>query len=275
MPQMAVEALSENWLFKELGNLHWNMLCKGLQTSSFHLKDETGNRLYATFVRIRIQSSISLKEFQESDELEITGKIKRYGDGMYFSNSIINSINGQIEADLMTSFSVRNDTDNTKLLKSEPNTKSNLISEYSTFPIFGNEYRLVKKGELKKIDLAGLQFSINDSTLFTTEYFINPYYDLNGVGLLYFAAFPIINDVCEARFFNNKRHSEIRWEQDFYTISRDIFYFANCNINDEIKYHLNFFEYIDGNKIKINSSLYRKSDNTLMAKMIIIKKKLR
>ena len=54
MPQMAIEALSENWLFKDLGNNHWEMICKGLDTNSFNLKDEIGNRLYATFIRIRV-----------------------------------------------------------------------------------------------------------------------------------------------------------------------------------------------------------------------------
>src|SRR5476651_517271 len=30
MPQMAIGALSENWLFKEIGDTHWDMLCAGL-----------------------------------------------------------------------------------------------------------------------------------------------------------------------------------------------------------------------------------------------------
>src|SRR5579862_7564179 len=30
MPQMAVGGLSESWLFKELGDIHWNMLAKAL-----------------------------------------------------------------------------------------------------------------------------------------------------------------------------------------------------------------------------------------------------
>jgi len=271
MPQMAVEALSENWLFKELGDLHWNMLCDGLKTPSFHLKDELGNRLYATFVRIRIQSTISLNEFKESEELEVNGSMKRYGNGMYFSNTILNSKNGKIEADLMTSFSIRNDTDNTKLMKSEPFTNTNSIPEYDNFPLFGNDYRLIKKEEINELTLGGNKFKIQDEIIFKVEYELNPYYDLNGVGLLYFAAYPIINEVCEAKYFNSKKTE--RWEQNYYTISRDIFYFANCNINDTIEYKLNFYEYIDGNKIKISSSLFRKSDSVLMARIFTIKQK--
>ena len=34
LPQMANYALSENWLFKELGNTHWELLCRGLEKKS-------------------------------------------------------------------------------------------------------------------------------------------------------------------------------------------------------------------------------------------------
>ncbi len=45
MPQMAIGALSENWLFKEIGGRHWQMLCEGVNTNSDEIKDEEGNQL--------------------------------------------------------------------------------------------------------------------------------------------------------------------------------------------------------------------------------------
>ncbi|MBS1567446.1 MAG: hypothetical protein JST39_23890, partial [Bacteroidetes bacterium] len=98
------------------------------------------------------------------------------------------------------------------------------------------------------------------------------YYDLNGVGLLYFAAYPIINNTCEARFFN-KPGSENRWEQDYHVMARDVFYYANCNINEKIRYVLNSYEHISGDRVKLSSSLYRESDNAPMARIFTIKKK--
>jgi acyl carrier protein len=44
MPQMATGSLSENWLFKELGDMHWNMLCRGLNVDSSRLADALGKR---------------------------------------------------------------------------------------------------------------------------------------------------------------------------------------------------------------------------------------
>ena len=40
-----------------------------------------------------------------------------------------------------------------------------------------------------------------DAAIFDSEYEIVPFHDINGVGLLYFAAYPIISDICSLRYF--------------------------------------------------------------------------
>jgi len=85
--------------------------------------------------------------------------------------------------------------------------------------------------------------------IFEVIYELNPYYDLNGVGLLYFAAYPTISDYCESKYFNNLAKIR-RWENEYFTISRDIFYFANCNIEDRIIFHLNTYEFYSESKVK-------------------------
>src|SRR5580692_8152957 len=120
MPQMALEGLSENWLFKELGDIHWHLLHNGLQTRSAHLKDDAGNRVHATFVRTRFISSIALNEFKESEELETESRIMRSGNSLYLSNILMNSPKGTLDAELITSFSSREKADNCKLTKSVP-----------------------------------------------------------------------------------------------------------------------------------------------------------
>ena len=273
MPQMAIEALSENWLFKELGNIHWQMLCNGLNTKSFDLKDDLDNRLYATFVRITIQSSVPMNQFKENETLKIEGEINRYGNSMYFSNIILKSNESIINANLMTSFSIRNESDNTKLVKSQPNGVKNSIEEFDMNPPFSNEYRLIKKNELNEIKIGNVKFKIDDDFIFESKYKINPFYDLNGVGLLYFASYPIISDVCESNYFNTLENNYDRWELTYYTLSRDIFYYANCNINDEIIYKLHSFSFIENDMLQINSSLHRRSDNSIMARIFTIKRK--
>lgn len=191
---------------------------------------------------------------------------------MYFSDIILKSAKAEIKAKLMTSFSIRNDTDNTKLVKSQPCSTNNVIEEFDTNPRFGNEYRLIKKNDLQEVTIGDVTFKIHEDFIYETKYKINPYYDLNGVGLLYFASYPIISDVCEASYFNT-HDTSVRWEFTYYTLSRDVFYYANCNTNDEILYKLHSFELIGNDTIKTNCSLHRLSDNTLIARIFTIKRK--
>ena len=142
MPQMSIEGLSENWLFKELGNAHWGLLCDGLDTDSGDLKDELNIRIYATFVRIRIQSSNSLNEFNENEQIKLSGSIKRYGNGMYFSEIELKSLqstNKSIKSNLMTSFSIRKSTGNKDLVKSQPNITNNYIENLELIDEFWSE----------------------------------------------------------------------------------------------------------------------------------------
>ncbi|NQX90957.1 MAG: hypothetical protein HRT74_02255 [Flavobacteriales bacterium] len=276
MPEMAIENLSENWLFKELGKEHWDLLCKGLDTPSSQMADELGNRLYATFVRIQLLSDQSLRDFNENEEVQMTGSIKRYGGGMYFSKFEFQSLdetNKSIKANLMTSFSIRKSTGNKELVKSQPNSPTNLIESHDQIPAFGNDYRRIKKQELKEISVNGEVFQVSDDDLFTYEYQLNPYYDLNGVGLLYFASYPIINDFCESNYFNSQEGRSTRWESSHATSARDILYYANCDMDDSIIYRLNSVEDL-GNKVKISSSLYRKSDQKMMARIFTVKSKV-
>ena len=103
-------------------------------------------------------------------------------------------------------------------------------------------------------------------------YTINPYTDINGVGLLYFASYPLIADRCASEFF--KATIGIKnYDSSYHTIFRDIFYFANCNPDDRIIITLNSIEHIDNNKLKMTTSMHRESDNKLMARILTVKQR--
>jgi probable biosynthetic protein (TIGR04098 family) len=271
MPQMAIEGLSENWLLKEFGNIHWEMIGKGLQTNSFDLKDDHNNRLYATFVRISISLSNSLFTFKENQRLHITGNMNRFGEGIYYSNIHLHAPSETIHAQLMSSFSIRDGINNTKLSKSQPKPGKNSINSLKENPEFGETYRALKKNNLDTFQVNQFTFQVKKSILFSTLYQLNPYYDINGVGLLYFASYPIISDYCEQQYLNSIL--PFRYETSYYTLHREIFYFANCNIHDAITYHLHAFEYLENDMIQTSSTLIRNSDQKVMAKIFTIKKR--
>lgn len=270
MPQMSNSALSENWLLKELGDIHWELLSKGFETKSSEFKDEAGNRLYATFVRINYSLS-PLNHFLENQMINLSGTIKGFGSNTHYS-----SIQGQchvnkVEANLLTNFSIREQKDNSLISKGNPLENVNHIERLSISPEFFDVYRLLKKNLIDELRVFDLVFKVTENAIESIEYLINPYYDINGVGLLYFASYPIITDKCLSEYFKNSV-DPIEFSE-YQTVYRDIFYFSNCNKNDKIIFHLNSVEFINSNKIKLTSSLYRQSDNKIMAKIFTIKER--
>ena len=119
----------------------------------------------------------------------------------------------------------------------------------------------------------GHKFTVREDAIYEREYQINPYLDLNGVNLLYFAAYPTINDVCEASFFNEQHPDKIKehWAKEAYTAARDIYYMNNCNLNDSIIYRIHEATFLSDNKVGIASSLIRKSDGNHLARIFTVK----
>ena len=143
MPQMAVGGLSESWLFKELGDIHWNMLAKALRQPTRLISDSAGDRIYATFTRIQLRSSCALGLYQENERIDIYFGISRYGAGLYFSEAMVNGATGSIQARLMSSFSKFGATgSNTSLFKGLPELPPDcIIPALPEVPEFGRDYQ--------------------------------------------------------------------------------------------------------------------------------------
>ncbi len=271
MPQMANGALSENWLLKYLGDVHWLLLTKGLEQNSSQFRDEIGNRLYATFIRIRYSLS-SLKKFNENDSIAVTSSIEGFGSHTYISNIVGRSETNRIEATLMTTFSCREQGDNANMVKATPSTKTNKIPQLSQTPLFLNDYRLLRKNLLEIYSCTYGTFTFDDEEVFSCEYSVNPFYEINGVGLLYFASYPAISDKCSNDYFK-EHHASINFCDEYHTVFRDVFYFANSNCSDTIIFRLNSIVQ-EESLLKTIGSLHRKSDNQMLAKIITVKEKV-
>ncbi len=128
-------------------------------------------------------------------------------------------------------------------------------------PKFAAEYREARKGAMAELELAGEIFKINDDVVSEEEYAINPYQDFNGVNLLYFAAYPLIHDICERRFVHAKAQERVKndWALEASTVARDVFYFANCNMSDFLLFQINTLEFVPNGTLKIASSIRRKT----------------
>jgi probable biosynthetic protein (TIGR04098 family) len=246
MPQMAMGGLSESWLLKELGDLHWGMIASGLGSQSSSITDGDGNRLYATFTRICYSLQEPLGAVSENSSLDLSGSISRFGAGTFISDIGLGHDLAPGEARLMSNFSRRGKADNTSLLKGQPTIPEDCRIPEVALPAFMLEYRDRRSAN-------------PDAALFDSEYEIVPFHDINGVGLLYFAAYPIISDICSLRYFAG--FSALS------TVSRDVYYFANTDTEDSLIFRIHRWK-LSGSVLDTETSLSRKSDGALMAYLV-------
>jgi probable biosynthetic protein (TIGR04098 family) len=250
MPQMALGGLSESWLFKELGDMHWSTLAKELGSPSHLLRDSSGERIYATFTRFQFESTSPLAQYRENERVELDASMSRYGAGLFFSESEARGNSSSIRASLMSTFSkFGEDASNTSLLKGLPEVPADCnIPELAVLPDFAAAYRTRRTRVLPP-------------AIFECEYEIIPSHDINGVGLLYFAAYPIINDICATK------HAGRALMMSLSTVRRDVFYFGNSNLDDTLIYRLH--EWNAGEQtIDMLGSLSRKSDGNVIAHIL-------
>jgi probable biosynthetic protein (TIGR04098 family) len=250
MPQMAAGGLSESWLFKEIGDFHWSLITDGLETPSSRLVDGNGERLYATFTRFELRSSSPLAGFVENERFSIAGSTSRFGAGIFLGDFRLEGRNKHVKVRVMSSFARRENADSNRgLVKGQPSIPDGCsITVLAEKPDLVNEYRRVRNTEF------------DGPKLFECDYQINPYHDINGVGLLYFAAYPTISDTGELAYANQGNG----WASRFSTVSRDVYYFANSDAEDTLTYRLlSRVDHADG--IELGALILRKNDQVPMA----------
>jgi probable biosynthetic protein (TIGR04098 family) len=250
MPHMAQSGLSESWAFKEFGDIHWSILARGLKRASHLLRDGTGERLYATFTRIQLDATCAFANFKENERVQFDARMSRYGAGIYFSDARASGESGAVRARLASSFSKAETQDsNTSLIKGVPDVPADCnISALAELPEFARDYRARRSEKLGE-------------SLFECEYEIIPGYDINGVGLLYFAAYPMINDICATRYAGRS------FATQYSTVHRDVFYYGNSDPDDTLLFRLHRWA-ADDESIDMESSIGRKSDSHLIAHVL-------
>lgn len=288
LPHLLAGGVSENWLLKEMGDLHWTMISDCLGVSTTRIANSEGNRLNAAFVRLQWQADASLYAFKENEELVMKGDLSLYGNKMFLSDQQISCGNKSIKASLVSVFSSKGPAGNNELKQSAPQSIDTAdVFRHRKMPAFAKEYIATKgffsnppddaTGKDRKISFGGASFSLVEKPLFTLKYLVDHYDDINGVGLLYFASYSRINDKCEFHYFKDRIVDDgtgCSWAAASSCIARDIFYFGNADSGEELLYSLEEYSFIGDDKIQLTSSLYREKDNSLIAKIFTIKQLL-
>jgi probable biosynthetic protein (TIGR04098 family) len=274
MPQMAANGLSENWLFRYCGDLHWQELCKSMGVLSRDLTNDAGERLYATFVAIAARYSKPLAHVCENDEFDAAASIGRFGQSFFHGVAVLSNPAVELRLEMVTAFVARSRADANELRKSVPaaGLASN-AAEMSEIP------SLLQLSQAMRYDRIG-QYSILDETLdlqagsagFFRDCEPSPYIDFNGANLLYFAAYPTLCDSLE-RLIINRSDLAIDsrdWALATSTIARDIYYLKNADIGVPLRAKLHGLHRRKG-LIFLNTELLRLDDMMPIARVVTAK----
>lgn len=256
MPQMALSGLGEPWLFKEVGDMHWSMLGCFLGRESSRIADSAGNRLYATFARVRIEVGGTLRSFTENEAINLTGQLSRFGANVFFSDQLLSGMGTQVRINAMSSFAMHAAAgDNTSLMRGNPPIPDpDALPSLDALPPFAIEYKTEREND-------------DDRIIFQTDYEIMPPHDINGVGLIYFAAYPSIFDICVERYEGKGFLTSNSVEY------RDVCYLSNAR-PDEILTVILHDRQEEGGTITHKGSIYRSSDMKRMAVIVCSRKRV-
>lgn len=226
LPQMAMSGLSEAWLMRYLGDVHWRLVSRAFRCPMPEITDESGDRLYAAFSRVQFRCSSALADFQEGEPLSVEASLSRHGTTLFFSDIRLAGAEGRtIDAALMSSFTRRGASpSNADLARGQPALSRNLVvPALAALPEIARGYR----------DRRAARHDAR-SILADGRYRIEPHRDINGVGLLYCAEYPAIADSCAMR----ARPDGVDWLLSTSIVSRDVCYYGNADPRDVIEWRL-------------------------------------
>ncbi|MEV7469275.1 SDR family NAD(P)-dependent oxidoreductase [Streptomyces kronopolitis] len=263
LPALSVGGLSENWLLREAGDLHWSLIGEHFGLPVAELADADGERLLPAFTRARLTAAGSLRFFTEHDEGELTGTLARLDEHEFVSDIRFATATTSVDVRLLTSF-VRRGPGNWLVPGTPRREGRGPVADASReHRDFQGEFRA--QAQLEGDGAAGL---------YTDTYELNPFADVNAAGLLYFASYPHINDRGERHYVRSVVPGG-EWAVDAVTLSRDIVYLGNCGLADAVRYRLDGFRLGPEDRVVLSSSLLRERDGRPLARLETVKRLVR
>ena len=275
MPQMAAGGLSENWLFKFAGDLHWRALCASMETSSRLLVSDAGDRLYASFIAISARYSAPICVVQENDTLQESVLSSRYGSSFFHGHVALDGAATSLQLELLTAFVSRETAGGNDLRRAAPSTRFPYRGEMEGDPpaLLSRSAQL-RKGTATVHAIDTFELTLAAPCLgLEVAYSPSPYVDYNGANLLYYAAYPTICDGGERRIALANRlvpEVEREWALATSTLARDVFYYRNLDLGEDLVVRLEHLVR-DDDRLLFHTFLLRATDRAPIAELFTVK----
>lgn len=268
MPHLDAGGLSEGWLFRHAGDLHWDAISERLGVASDDIRGEDLQRLYPTVVALRARYSAPLSTARENDLFD--GNVEMVPCGGACAHGRVSAAVGsnRLSIELVTTFAARQPDGSMRMAlpaarlaaRWEPGSAPSRLALLA---------RAARRRQPLADSFAGPSLDPPGPALGRVRHQPSPYADYNGARLLYFAAYPTIADTVERQVVTElglvSRRTD--WALATSPIARDVFYYGNLPLGDALLVDILAFDLMDDG-VKTRVRLRRARDGGRIADVI-------
>ncbi|MDT4844310.1 putative biosynthetic protein [compost metagenome] len=246
MPHLAYVGLSENWLLKECGHLHWLMLARLKSFSVPAFSDREGRSAYAAFTAINLRG-LQLERIVENTRFELHSRLQPAGRARHCSEHLLLAAGLPCgELTMLSTFVCRT------------RAGDNRSATRAQFAI--NEGTPVEPGQTARALLeAGKHWLEAEPVeqVWEQRFSPCPALDFNGAEFLYFAQFQATVERAEWALARSNRQLPCR--------ERQLYFYGNLNPGDDLLLRLAPPVNVDGMQ---RCEIRRASDGRKLAEVL-------
>jgi probable biosynthetic protein (TIGR04098 family) len=256
MPHLDAGGLSENWLFRAAGDLHWEAITRRLGVSTHEIETAGHQRLYPMVIALRARYDAPLSTVRENDVLTWSVDVVPCG-GACARGLIVARIGDRcFRLELLTSFAERQSGGTMRMalpaarLAARWRPASAGTTGSTLAPLAGSHLqiaqlaRAARRGDPLDDAFCGPTLAAAGPPLDAIDYQPSPYADYNGVGLLYFASYVTIAAGAERQMVRRlglvppelARRGD--WSVIASPVRRDLFFYGNLPLGEGLRTQL-------------------------------------
>lgn len=225
MPELAFAGLSEQWLLRTCGQLHWSALAaqSGLASPEFY--DAEGHKAYAAFTALRVYEA-RLEDVSENQRFAIEAEVRRIAGARHFGEFRVFTTEGAMaKVDMLSTFVRREKVgDNHSVAKAMFNGSAVSATPAAAQALIEHAKRFRANDWARHGRLDRTAHAVEHSV----DYLPCPSLDFNGAHLLYFASFQSMVE-----------RAEWHWRSAPHSappslVEREMAFYGNANIGDRL-----------------------------------------
>jgi len=275
MPQLAYSGLSENWLLKECGDLHWGGLARAHGLAQPDFRDASGARAYAAFTRVRVSEG-ALDRIAVNAAYAIESGLAPAGRAQFYSRHLVRGDEGVLaRVEMLSAFVFRRARGNNRSVARAALTADERWRPDAASPPEDEAERFADaaRGQRRAAREAGGSMATLAPAAgphgrpLESRHSPCPDGDFNGASFLYFATFAALVDRAEWQGF--------RPDPLLTVVSRDVHYYGNVNLGEDVAVRcLAWTREADGG-LSHRCGIFRAADGMLIAEAVTRKRPAR